>query len=204
MHAKPRLVTLALALTLALPLPLTGRAETQPPGAPIAALSGDWNGDAASDAVLLVRAADGMADLVLYQGNPEEGLQPLITLPGAISAGPLAGSAPALESRGERGFAIVTQQTGFGRTPWTQAVTVAFRNGTYMVAGFDYDFYDRLDLSHYGGCSVNLLTGRFTLTLGPGDEAPEVHRAGPVGEAAFPLAALTDGYWPPACDALMR
>ncbi len=195
------------ALTLLLPLclvPAAAVAQTQPPGAPIAALSGDWNGDDAADAVLLLRAADGMADLVLYQGAPEDGLHPLITLPASVSAGPLAGSAPTLEARSDTSFAIVTQQTGFGRTPWTQVVTVAFRNGTYMVAGFDYDFYDRLDLSHYGGCSVNLLTGRFTLTLGPGDEAPEVHRAGPVGEAAFPLAALTDGYWPPACDALMR
>ena len=77
-------------------------------------------------------------------------------------------------------------------------------DGGFVVAGYDYSFYDRLDLSHYGGCSVNLLTSRYELTLGPGDDAAEIHREGTTEAASFPLASLTESYAPPICMDLFR
>mgnify|MGYP001193138896 CR=1 FL=1 len=169
---------------------------------PIASLSSDWNGDGHADVVLLYRTDDGMADLVLLMGDGWRGLQPALTLPGVIFAGPMAGQAPALESRNATSFALLSEQTGVGRTPWSQSLTVIWRDGGFVVAGYDYSFYDRLDLSHYGDCSVNLLTSQFTLYHGPGDEAPEVHREGTTEAVAFPLAELPTGWMAPPCGTL--
>ncbi len=184
--------------------PLPAAAQMQPAGSVIAALSGDWNQDQVPDAVLILRAAEGMADLVVLTGDPVDGLHPLITLPGVVSAGPMAGQLPGLETQSVTSFAITTQQSGIGRTAWHQRITVAWRDGGFVVAGYDYDFYDRLDLSRHGICSVNLLSGRFELTFGPGDEAAQVQRQGATDGRAFPLADLGEEFSAPACAQLFR
>ena len=170
----------------------------------VSVLSGDWNANERPDAAILFLRDEGMADLVLYEADDVEGLQPVLRLDGQIWAGPMAGQMPRLEARSDSSFAILTTQTGVGRTPWSQAVTVAWRNGGWRVAGYDYDFYDRLDLDHYGACSVNLLTGAYTLTLGPGDGQAEVQRAGSGDDRAFALSDLTEGFQPRACQDLFR
>lgn len=196
----------ALLLALALPLPAQADPLTLTDGArqPIAAISGDWNGDEALDAALLYPGADGLADLVVMLNDQVTGLQPLLTLPGVVFAGPMAGQAPAFEPRSETSFALRSEQTGVGRTPWYQWLTLAWRDGGFVVAGYDYSFYDRLDLSHYGECSVNLLTGAYTLTLGPGEDAAEIRREGRTEERGFPLADLREGWQSRACDDLFR
>ena len=186
----------ALALILAAP----ALAEAPPPL--IAALSGDWDGNEAQEAVVLVPGIDGDADLIVYDNDGYSGLTPVLVLEGVVFAGPMAGQAPSLAPRGERGFVLTSEQTAVGRTPWSQAVTVLWRDGGFVVAGYDYSFYDRLDLSHYGSCSVNLLTRRYTLTHGPGDEAPEVIREGMTEAAAFPLAELRAGWMAAPCGDL--
>ncbi|WP_334194963.1 hypothetical protein [Pararhodobacter sp.] len=197
-----------LALLLALVLPLAAQAEPLTPGGsprqPIAAISGDWNGDEALDAAFLYPGADGLADLVVMINNQVTGLETVLALPGVVWSGPMAGQAPAFEPRSETSFAIRSEQTGIGRTPWHQWVTLAWRDGGFVVAGYDYSFYDRLDLSHYGECSVNLLTGAYTLTHGPGDEVPEITRQGSTEERGFPLADLREGWQARACDDLFR
>lgn len=191
---------------------LPARAD-EAPGRLIAALSGDWDGDQMTDAVTLVQAADGLADLVVHHGT-FRGLEPVLTLPAVIFAGPMAGQAPGLEAASATSFRITTEQTGIGRTPWQAALTVAWRRGAFVVAGYTYSFFDRLDLGHYGSCDVNLLTGDYTITLSPGDQQPdgtmiegsavETHSAGHTDEAAFPLAGLTEGWQARACDVLFR
>ena len=168
----------------------------------VAALTGDWNGDGRPDAVLLHAHAEGMADLTVYLGHDWLGLQPAVHLPQVIFSGDLAGQIPAIEARSASSFAILSEQTGIGREPWQQVLTVAFRQGELRVAGFDHLFYDRLDPSHNGHCSVNLLTGRYRLTLGPGDEAPDILREGASGLTAFPLAALAPDFFPEVCRPL--
>lgn len=177
-------------------------AQEQP--LPIAALSGDWNADGNPDAVLLYGRAEGDADLVVMLGHDWQGLQPGLHLPGVVFFGGMAGQVPRLESRSPTSFAILSEQTGIGREPWQMALTVAFRQGEFRVAGFDYLFYDRLDPTHNGNCSVNLLTGRYSLTFGPGDEAPEVTREGDAGIRAFALADLGVDFFPDACRAIFE
>jgi hypothetical protein len=186
----------ALALILAAP----AGAEAPPPL--IAALSGDWDGNEAQEAVVLVPGIEGDADLVVYDNDGFSGLTPVLVLEGVVFAGPMAGQAPSLAPHGAGGFVLSSEQTAVGRTPWLQAVTVLWRDGGFVVAGYDYSFYDRLDLSHYGQCSVNLLTRRYTLTHGPGDEAPEVIREGATEAAAFPLADLRPGFMAAPCGDL--
>lgn len=204
-----RLVRLLFAATL---IALPARADPPPIGALIAAISLDWNGDGSLDAATLTRAAEGMADLTLYRGGGLYGLDPVLSLPGVIFAGPMAGQAPGFAEGTGTGFAILTEQTGIGRTPWFRRVTVAYRDGGFLVAGFTYDFYDRLDLGHFGTCDVNLLTGDYELRVSRGDRqedgtygegsAVEELITGRTDPAAFPLTGYTQDYWPEICDAL--
>lgn len=182
-------------LTLATPAP----AQQVP--AILSAISGDWDGNGIPDAALLVPGPEESATLILYRGG-FSGMEPVLTLPGVALAGIWAGQAPRLEARGERGFALLSEQTGIGRTPWMQAISVVWQGAEPMVAGFDYSFYDRLDLAHYGECSVDLLTGRYSLTHSPGEDAPEVQREGRTDTAAFPLAELPFGWMPAPCGEL--
>lgn len=200
------LTLIALPLIALRPISLATPALADPPGpgALVAAISGDWNGDGALDAVTLTRADGGMADLTVYRGGGVYGLEPVLTLPAVVFAGPMAGQAPGFAPRSASSFVLQSEQTGIGRTPWSAGLTIAWRGGGFVVAGYDYSFYDRLDLSHYGSCSVNLLTSRYELTLGPGDEAAEILRAGVTEAASFPLASLTEGYMPPTCMDLFR
>lgn len=178
-------------------------AETDPfNGRMIAALSGTWRIPDGRDAVFLMQADDGMADLVLMRHDAVRGLQPSLYLPALVFAGPMAGQSPSLSPVSDSSFAIKTEQIGVGRTPWYQTLTVAYRDGAYMLAGFTYSFYDRLDLSHTGSCDVNLLTGHYMAELGPGEETTRIERTGTDGPRAFPLAELTDSYFPDPCKLL--
>lgn len=191
-----RLLAPLLALFAALPVQAEPRL--------VAALSGDWNGDGRPDAVLLYGHDDGMADLVVMLGHDWLGLQPAIHLPQVIYYGTMAGQVPALEPRSASSFAVLSEQTGIGREPWQAVLTVAYRQDALRVAGYDFHFYDRLDPTHHGRCSVNLLTGAFELHRGPGNDAPEVSTTGRGTERAFPLADLAPDWQPAACAALWQ
>lgn len=208
-------VSLVLVALPTLALPTLAVAESAP-GRLLAALSADWNADGILDAATLVQAADGMADLVVYLGTGVTGLEPVVAVASVVFAGPMAGQLPTLSARTDTSFAINSEQTGIGRTPWFQSITVALRGGEFLVAGYSYSFYDRLDLAHFGSCDVNLLTGDFSVTQGPGDgtasdtgsdgatEAPGIVTEGRAARGAFALADLTEGYVAPACDHLFR
>lgn len=172
----------------------------------IAALTGDWDGNGALEAVVLVAGVDGEANLIVYDNDGYSGLTPVLVLEGVVFAGPMAGQAPSLTPslalQGEAGFVLSSEQTAVGRTPWSQSLTLVWREGSFVVAGYGYGFYDRLDLSHYGDCTVDLLTGQYTLHHGPGDDAPEVHREGTTEAAAFPLADLRAGFMAAPCGTL--
>ena len=197
MNISPCHRTLALFLLLIAPMPATA----QDSGVPrlVAAISGDWNGDEQLDAATITVDDHGGNVFTLYRGDAVDGLRPLVTLTDVIWSGTMAGTLPAFEPRSETAFAIYSQQTAVGRNPWHQHVTVAFRDGDYRVAGFDYSTYDRIDPGHSGDCSVNLLTGRYTLRVDPEGPTPEYGREGQTPERAFPLERLTAGFSPEIC-----
>ncbi|WP_139103194.1 hypothetical protein [Pararhodobacter sp. CCB-MM2] len=165
----------------------------------VAALSGDWDADQQFDAATITVDDEGGTVFTLYHGDAIGGLQPGITLTDVFWSGTLAGTLPSFEPRSDSSFAVLTQQTAIGRNPWHQLLTIAYRNGEYLVAGYDYDTYDRIDVDHSGSCSVNLLTGRYVLDVDPEGPTPPYRREGTGADRAFPLAQLTMDYRPEAC-----
>lgn len=83
------------------------------------------------------------------------------------TGGPLAGDEPSFATNRKDSLLIQSGNDGSGRSPWHETITVALRNGQLVVAGYDYDDYDRLGQYEGTNCSVNLLTGRGILTKTP-------------------------------------
>jgi len=84
-----------------------------------------------------------------------------------MTGGPLAGDEPSLATNRKDSLLIQSGNDGSGRSPWHETITVALRNGQLVVAGYDYDDYDRLGEYEGTNCSVNLLTGKGILTKYP-------------------------------------
>jgi hypothetical protein len=191
-----RYVFLAALLAMAPP----AGAQTPPAGTLFAALGGDWNGDGVSDLALLVsddpQSSDG-ADLILYLGDGYA-LVETLRVPGVVYAGTLFGQAPGLEARTDTSFMIRAEQTAIGRSPWNSAVTVAWRGGSFVVAGYTYTTYDRIENTG-GRCDVNLLTGGWEVTFMPADDGPDRVETGRDGPRAFPLSDLDQDFLPPVC-----
>lgn len=180
----------ALAAAAALALPATG--QTWQTGELLAALTGDWNGDGAAELAVLVRGADIGADLVLY-ATDELRLAPVLTVPDVAFAGVNYGQIPTLSARSATSFVIGSEQTAVGRSAWEQQVTVAWRDGGWVVAGFTHAYYDRLDPNRNGRCDVNLLSGGWEREAG-GQRA-----AGSDGPRAFALDRLDQSFVPEVC-----
>ncbi len=189
---------LCLALTLASP----ALADDPFDGAMIAALSGDWTQDDVPDAAFLVRKERGTSDLVIMTGDSVDGLVPNSIAAEAVFAGPMAGQTPSLLARSDTSFIISSEQIGIGRSPWTRQVTIAYRDGAFVVAGFTHQFYDRIDPSRQGICDVNLLSGEYEVEWGPGDEQPRKTLTGSDGPRAFPVSQLSEDTFPTPCRAL--
>ena len=113
---------------------------------------------------LLVPTDDPQADLEVT-GQWQTRLYP-----GLGWAGASAGTLPRLELAANGSLRLITENMAIGRNRWEQAITIAFRDGAYRVAGYTYTFYDTLDLDSHGFCDVNLLTGRGVLQSGTGPE----------------------------------
>jgi len=54
-----------------------------------------------------------------------------------------------------------------GRDRWRQTLTIAWRDGAFMLAGFTCSWHDTPDLANSGTCDVNLLNGKGELEKGP-------------------------------------
>lgn len=201
--AMIRLPCLALALpvALALPLPALAGSADWPQGRVLAALSGDWNGDGEGDLVVLADGGGGTADILIHEGDLS-GLPLTHHIPGAVFAGPMAGQRPRLKAHSDSSFIIEIEQIGIGRSPWMQRLTIAHRDGDYVVAGFTHRFYDRLDPERSGHCDVNLLTGAWEGKFAPATGQPARRHSGRDGPRAFPLSALHEDYFPQICHDL--
>lgn len=190
----PRLPLVLAGLLLALPAPPAAAQDWQP-GELLAALSGDWDADGSTDLAVLVRGGDIGADLILYASR-ELRMEPVLTVRDVAFAGVNYGQIPTLAARSATSFVIGSEQTAVGRNPWERQVTVAFRNGAWVVAGFTHAHYDRLDPDRGGHCDVNLLSGGWERA------ARGQRQAGRDGPRAFPLARLDQTWLPDVCRAI--
>lgn len=130
--------------------------------------SGDLDGDGAHDAALLIAPGPDSAEdhaLVILRGTgfDEGALEPwLVFRNAAWGGGPggMVGNRPAVRFTDAGSLQLLSKNEAIGRNRWNQTVTLAWRDGRLLVAGFTYAFRDTLDLDADGGCDINVLTGR--------------------------------------------
>jgi len=119
--------------------------ETEPDWADLVIL-GDWRADPPSPPRLVARA-------VAFNGH-------------------LWGAAPWLEQAENGSLRLHSERIGWGRFPWHQVLTIAYRDDVFRVVGYTYTLRDR---GTAGGmhCDLNLLTGDFTAFAETHDPATE-------------------------------
>ncbi|WP_022951955.1 hypothetical protein [Leucothrix mucor] len=154
-----------ILLSLALLAPLSGTAAEQKIDLArvVSAATGDWNKDGMMDRAFLVApAGNDDSDVALHiylgeQGSPLPKLE--IVKPNLVWSGAMWGTTPSLTIGKSGSLEVHSQNEAIGRNRWSQKLTLAYRKGAFVVAGYTYNSYDTLDLSAGLSCDVNLLTG---------------------------------------------
>lgn len=130
------------------------------------AIEADLTGDGLIDFAELYESTEpGNADLNIWVRNENDGVD-LSSRSMAIVwlGGP--GQQPKLMLTDHGALQVVSMNAAIGRNRWEQTLTLAYRNGVFVLAGFTYNWYDTLDLENSGTCDVNLLTGKGERTKG--------------------------------------
>lgn len=150
----------------------TAAAQDFPAERIIAAATGDWNKDGAPDLAMLIAPAEGSdSDMVsisiLLQSNDHALLKPAVEARDKISGNyrhdGLYGNDPDIKALGNGSIAVTSQNSAIGRNRWEQTLTIAYRNGDFVVAGYTYSYYDTLEPDAAGKCDYNVLTGKATV-----------------------------------------
>ena len=149
-------------------LPTVGvLAQSFPAERIVAGASGDWNKDGATDLALLVAPAgdDEKIGIYLYVTENDRGLLKLVaSAPDKIwgNARPdgFYGQEPAITALASGSIAVMSQNSAIGRNRWEKTLTLAYREGRFIVAGYTYTYYDTLDLDDSGSCDYNVVTGK--------------------------------------------
>lgn len=159
--------------------------------------------------VLLLASATtpDRADLiVLSDWRDDPASEPLLIARSAVFNGRLWGMAPSLDISDTGSLLVTSEQTGIGRFPWHQTLTIAHRDGRFVLAGFTYSTHDR---AAGGGmtCDVNLLTGDYTVDARRVDaateqEAPVLSDRGQIAPMDIDAASIgTNAPFPAPCEA---
>lgn len=173
-----RLLLLGLALlptALLANLPLSGRALAEPIESQkiITAVTGDWNGDGAVDLALIVETAptDPMDMHFFLKDKEQNFLRPAEVVREQIFGEWNGYDRPGYENsdtepeltalpNGSIKLYLPAMPIGSERT--NQTLTIAYRNGAFIVAGFAYDYRDHLQDNVASACDYNVLTGKGT------------------------------------------
>ncbi|TDH39045.1 hypothetical protein E2A64_08155 [Pseudohoeflea suaedae] len=154
----------------------------------VSAASGDVDGDGKVDLVLLLTPDEDAGErdhgllLMKGAGKDKDRIRPKAYYPDLVWGGlpgGMVGNRPSVTIAANSSIRLLSHNDSVGRHRWSQTLTLAWRDGKMMLAGYTYSSYDTLVK---GGdarkCDVNLLTGRgerevdedeeqFTLSLGP-------------------------------------
>ncbi len=122
-------------------------------------MQSDLNGDGIVERFALIDNGEGTVDLQIEN-----------TGGGVIYADDIAwlggiGQKPTLDVAPNGALRVISMNDAIGRSRWELTLTVAFRGGTYRVAGYTYRWRDTILLEDNGDCDLNLLTGRGVLTV---------------------------------------
>ena len=118
-----------------------------------------------TDRAVLVENGDAGADLYIYRDlGPAHASStpatPALVKKSAAWSGAMWGTRPALETNAKGALLIKSENSGIGRSRWSQTVTVVYRNKEFLVAGLTRDAYDTLDPNEAHGCDLNFLSGK--------------------------------------------
>ncbi|WP_269581630.1 hypothetical protein [Roseibium sp. Sym1] len=98
------------------------------------------------------------ADLYIYT-DAGEGWVEAVHARDIVWRGGLYGQEPWLEANEHGSLKIYSENSAIGRDRWEQILTIAYRGGEFLIAGYTFSYYDTLDPDAAGQCDVNLLTG---------------------------------------------
>ncbi|MGE0212823.1 MAG: hypothetical protein AB7S41_14095 [Parvibaculaceae bacterium] len=138
-----------------------GAPESVRPENVLRVVTADWNGDGGMDRALLVQNGDD-ADLHIYLSESSGSGPKLAAYAKAFAwAGSMWGTLPELKLLpNTSSLQVVSQNDAVGRDRWTQTLTLAYRNGAFVVAGYTFSARDTLEPDAWSACDVNLLTGK--------------------------------------------
>jgi hypothetical protein len=133
----------------------------------LSAVTGYWNGDGSADrAVLIAHKPDPEEDelvfseLYLFLSDAEHESMPLaLHKKNPAWSGDLGGTLPHLEIDRHGNLVIVSQNDAIGRDRWQQWLTIAYKDGEFVVAGFHYEATDSLRPKYRLQCNVDLFAG---------------------------------------------
>ena len=102
---------------------------------------------------------------------------------------------PYLKRADNGALQVWSSRYGIGRHKWEQTVTIVYRNGTYLVAGFTHQYFDSLDPEAGGHCDVNYLTRQMSYSL-----QGHVVKNAPITIGAQVLGSWQAADIPPQCN----
>ena len=178
-------------VALALLAPCVARAQTPNFANVLSAVTLPFNNDGAMDRAVLVNSEDG-ADLYLYMADDTTPSSPKLALvkKSFVWSGGMWGSLPSLATNGKGSLIVKSENMAVGRNKWEQSLTVARRNGEFVVIGVTYTAFDTLDPKAGGSCDINLATGKGTRNGKPAS----------VAAGAIKVADWSEDKMPKACQ----
>jgi hypothetical protein len=158
-------------LALALLLPTVALAEPIESQKIITAVTGDWNGDGATDLAMIVETEPGDPMDMYFFLRDREGnfLRPAGIVRGQVIGEWNGYDRPGYEAsdtepeltalpNGSIKLYLPAMPQGSERT--NETLTLAYRNGAFIVAGFAYDYEDHLKENVASACDYDVLTGK--------------------------------------------
>lgn len=135
------------------------------PGRILRQLSHDWNHDGAPDHMIVV-AVDETNEIqqeLRFYLSGAGGMQLAESHPGnwVGDDGTVISTDFNLTPKGS--VNISSGNMAWGSDRWSETLTIAYRNGQFIVAGFTYSGHDTHDSEKGVYCQVNLLTGKGAL-----------------------------------------
>jgi hypothetical protein len=107
---------------------------------------------------------DGADLLILPDLRDADAAAPLLVARDFVWAGSMFGQWPSISQRDNGSLVITAEQFGVGRGAWSQDLTLAWRDGQFVVAGLTQTDIDRA-YAFSAVCDVNLLTGDWEVSV---------------------------------------
>ena len=105
------------------------------------------------------------ADLLIFPDHrADDYTVPLLVARGIAFNGQAFGAAPYFRISEKDKLQLVSGNIGTGRSPWEQALNIAWNGQAFVIAGFQYSTHDRISSASFD-CNLNLLSGEYSVEI---------------------------------------